>query len=144
MQTQFIKVIIRMPFNRTLDRLQRELTQEGFEITGRTNFHEAATAPVKATQKRYTVLTLYHPLFYNELMAASPFDGIILPCFVSIVEMHPGETAIIPVNPTQGILENIQSSQLHRLSNEISIRIERAIRMMEKDQYLIPRSDNIQ
>jgi uncharacterized protein (DUF302 family) len=134
MQTQFIKIIIRMPFNTTLDRLQRELVQEGFEITGKTNFHEASTVPVQAKQKRYTVLTLYHPLLYNEMMAASPFDGIVLPCFVTVVEMHHEETAIIPVNPTHGILENIQSSQLHQLSSEVSIRIERAIRRMEKDQ----------
>jgi uncharacterized protein (DUF302 family) len=134
MQTQFIKIIIRMPFNPTLDRLQRELVQEGFEITGKTNFHEAATVPVQAKQKRYTVLTLYHPLLYNEMMAASPFDGIVLPCFVTVVEMHRDETSIVPVNPTHGILENIQSSQLHRLSSEVSIRIERAIRRMEKDQ----------
>jgi hypothetical protein len=55
MQTQFIKIIIRMPFNTTLDRLQRELVQEGFEITGKTNFHEATTVPVQANQKRHNI-----------------------------------------------------------------------------------------
>jgi hypothetical protein len=72
------------------------------------------------------------------MMAASPFDGIVLPCFVTVVEMHREETAIIPVNPTHGILENIQSSQLHRLSSEVSIRIEQEIRRMEKDQRRPP------
>jgi uncharacterized protein (DUF302 family) len=143
MQTQFIKVIIRMPFESTIDRLQHELVQGGFKITGRTNFHEAPTAPVQANQKKYTVLTLYHPVLYNEMMAASPFDGIILPCFVTVVEMHRDETALIPVNPTHGILESIQSPQLHRLSSEVSIRIERAIRMMEKDQPRVAGSFNI-
>jgi uncharacterized protein (DUF302 family) len=138
METKLVKVIIRMPFDTAIARLQRELANEGFEITGLTDFQHAATISVQITSNKYTVLTLYHPQLYKDLMALSPFEGVILPCFITVAEVHPEETAIVPFNATLDIIHGIQSPQLMHLTAEVSTRIDRAIRVMEKDQHWSP------
>jgi uncharacterized protein (DUF302 family) len=138
MENEFVKIIIRIPFDRALARLQQEVAQEGFEVPGITNFQRGNAMPVQVTSDKYTVITLYHPLMYKEMMELSPFEGIILPCFVSVVEVHPEETAIVLFNATRNILEGIHSPQLIRLAEEVSHRIDRAIRIIGKDTQWAP------
>lgn len=134
METQFKKTIIRSPFDVALGKLQRELAQQGFEITGTTNFQQVSVAPVSIASHKHTVLTIHQPFLYQQMMFHSPFDGVILPCMVSVIEVHAEETAIVPCNVTAIILTGIQSVELVRLALEVTDRLEKSIHEIEKDQ----------
>jgi hypothetical protein len=68
----------------------------------------------------------------------SPFEGIILPCVVSVIETYPGETALVPYNATEVIVQGIQSPSLLNLATETSKRLARAIQLLEKEQIGTP------
>lgn len=64
----------------------------------------------------------------------SPFEGIILPCLISVIETHPGEAALVPYNATEFIVREIQNPSLQNLAAEVTRRLNLAIHALEKEQ----------
>jgi uncharacterized protein (DUF302 family) len=138
MENYIRKVVVRMTFETALERLKHELVQQGFEVTGLTDYHHSMKSPVQVTPGKYTVLTFYHPMLYQAMMRLSPFEGIILPCYVTVVESHPAETAIVPFNVTKEIVAEIRHPELNMLAAEVSERVDRAVEMLQNDPSWAP------
>jgi uncharacterized protein (DUF302 family) len=138
MGNHFRKVVIRMTFDAALERLKYELGQQGFDVTGVTDYHHSINIPIQVTPGRYTVLTVFHPALYQAMMHQSPFEGTILPCYLSVVESHPAETSIVPFNVTQQIVAAIPDADLNMFAAEVSTRIDRAVAMLQNDQSWAP------
>jgi len=127
-----------MAFDAALERVKHELAQEGFDVTGVTDYHHSVNIPIQVNPGRYTVLTLFHPALYQAMMHQSPFEGTILPCFLSVVESHPAETSVVPFNVTQHIVSEIPDPDLNMFAAEVSARIDRAVGMLQNDQSWAP------
>lgn len=131
---QFKKTVIRMSFAAVLDQLKKALRREGFELGGVMEFQHRDEHDTKRTYSQYQVLSVYNPFLSSEMVKISPFEGIILPCFVSVIEIVPGEIALVPVNTTEAIVRDIHSPSLQNLAEETTRRLTKAIHALEKEQ----------
>jgi uncharacterized protein (DUF302 family) len=123
-----------MAFETVLDQLRNELYKEGFEVGGITDFQNPNNPKEGVTLGKFVVLAVYDPYLYKEMMKLSPFEGIVLPCSISMIELYPGEIAIVPYNPTEQILQGIENPSLLNLATEVSKRMGLAIHALEKEQ----------
>lgn len=138
MENHFKKSVVRMPFDAVLDQLKDELRKEGFELDGISDFQQTARKEYSGKIARYNILAVHDPFLYNEMMRISPYDGIILPCLISVIETNPGETAVVPHNPTEMIVREIQSPSLQNLAAEVTRRLALAIKALGHDQTVNP------
>lgn len=120
--------VIRMSFESVLDQLRTELVKEGFEISGITDFQKLRSAG------RYNILSVYHSFLYKEMLTIAPKEGTVLPCLISVVEIYPGESMLVPFNAAEVACEGSQNSLLQALATEVTKRVEVAIHALEKKQ----------
>lgn len=127
------KMVVRLPFETVLDQLKTELHNDGFEIGGITDFHNAASRfPV--THVKHKVLAIYHGFLHKEMLLLAPFAGLVLPCSVSVIEWYPGETAIVPYNATEHIAREMSLHSLENIAREVSRRLDDVIQTLENAQ----------
>jgi uncharacterized protein (DUF302 family) len=136
MNFQYGYTVMRMSFESVLDQLRTELVKEGFEISGVTDFQKLQSANGDSTG-RYTILSVYHSLLYKEMFTIAPREGTILPCLISVVEIYPGETMLVPFNVTEVACADNQNSLLQPLAREVTRRVEMAIHALEKNKPVI-------
>lgn len=127
-----------MAFEAVLEQLKNELYKEGFEIGGITDFQQPLNGHTGVTTAKYKVLAVYNPFLFKEMLMLSPFQGLILPCYVSIMELYPGETAVVPYNVTAQTIRGIQNPSLENLAAEVTRRLELAIHALEREQSTNP------
>jgi uncharacterized protein (DUF302 family) len=133
MTNHFKKSIIRVSFESLVDQLKAELDKEGFEISGTTDFQQVFMDKLSIHFKKYKVLAAHIPHLYQEMMLLASIEGIVLPCNITIVELYPGEVAIVPVNPTELIVSDIQNASLQNLAGEVSRRLALAIHELGRE-----------
>ena len=138
MDNHFRKTVLRLPFEMVLGQLRSELYREGFEVSSVIDLRVPHSDPDGISSRKYKIMVAYHPFLYTEMKRFSPFEGIILPCVISIIETYPGETAVVPYNATESIAQEIQSPSLQNLATEATKRLRRAIQMLEKEQIGTP------
>jgi hypothetical protein len=68
------------------------------------------------------------------MLTIAPREGTILPCLISVVEIYPGETMLVPFNVTEVACADNQNSLLQPLATEVTRRVEMAIHALEKKQ----------
>ena len=126
---QVNKTVGRLPFESVLELLKRELCNDGFEVGGITDFQNSSFGS-KVTYGKYKILSTYHPFLYKEMMMVSPAEGAVLPCTISIVELYPGETAVIHFNPTENIAREMSLLSLENLAHEVGKRVDNVIHFL--------------
>lgn len=127
-----------MAFEAVVEQLKNELYKEGFEIGGTTDFQQPLKGHNGVTTGKYKVLAVYNPFLYKEMLMLAPFQGLILPCNVSVIELYPGETALVPYNVTAQTVRGIQNPSLENLVAEVTRRLELAIHALEREQSTNP------
>jgi uncharacterized protein (DUF302 family) len=130
--------VVKNSFNSLILQLSEALKNEGFSLGGQTNLSTGVVNKNGVYISNHAVLSAYVPFLYDEMMALAPFEGIILPCLISVIELHPGEIGIVPINPTQSIVAGIDSPSLQNISEEVSRRLERAILAIQQNQTGTP------
>ena len=136
MDNHFKKTVIRMSFEAVLDQLKCELYKEGFEPGAIIDLQPFPSTQEGVSSRKYKVMSVYNPILYSEMMAFSPYEGIILSCFISIIETCPGQVTLVPYNATQVIAQAIQCATLQKLADEVTRRLERVVQTLEKSQTL--------
>jgi uncharacterized protein (DUF302 family) len=138
MDNHFRKTVLRLPFETVLAHLRSELYREGFEVSSVIDLQIPHSDAYGVSSRKYKLMVVYHPFLYSEMRRFSPFEGLILPCIISLIETYPGETGLVPYNPTESIVQGIQSPSLLNLATETTKRMTRAIQSMEKEQIGTP------
>jgi uncharacterized protein (DUF302 family) len=138
MDNHFRKTVLRLPFETVLAHLRTELYREGFEVSSVIDLQVPHSDSFGISSRKYRIMVAYHPFLCSEMRRFSPFEGIILPCVISVIETYPGETALVPYNATEVIVQGIQSPSLLNLATETSKRLARAIQLLEKEQIGTP------
>lgn len=129
--------VVRLPFEDVLDMLKEKLRDDGFEIGGTTDFQNPLTA-CKVTNRKHKVLSVYYPFLYREMMMLATVEGMVLPCMISLVELYPGETLVVPYNPTESIAREMSFHYLENLSHEVGKRLQVILRALETGQKKDP------
>lgn len=130
------KTEVQMSFEAVLHELVTSLQQEGFVISGITNFHEF-DAMSEIAHGKYKVLSIYLPALYKELMMLCPYEGAILPCYVSIIETYPGQISVVPYSPSGGIIE-MQNGSFQSLRAEVARKLDLAVSALKTKQVKDP------
>jgi uncharacterized protein (DUF302 family) len=138
MENYFRKTVIRKSFDTVLNELKTELFKEGFEIGGVTDFQQIAGMQGTISSGKYKILAVYNPYLYKEIIRLSPFEGVVLPGFISVIETYPGEVSVVPYNTTQAIVKGIQNPTLQNLTDELSRRLDLVIHALEAEQTGTP------
>lgn len=133
MISQSNKTVLRLPFESALDVLKRQLHGEGFEVGGMTDFHGPG-AGMSITNGKYKIVDVYHPSLYKEMLMLSTFDGTVLPCVLSVIELYPGETAVIPYYATEHIARQMSFFALESLAMQVSKKIDDVIHALVSAQ----------
>ena len=107
-------------------------TNEGFTLSGITDFQQEFEAKLGIHFKKYKILWVHVPYLSEQMLSFEPLEGVVLPCNITLLELHPGEIEIVPVNPTELIARNTQNASLQNMAEEVSRRLEIAIHTLER------------
>lgn len=127
MNTFIEKTFIRVPFETLASSLIQALHKDGFCHVEIPDYENNTNDQVLNHVNKKMIFCVYNSLLYKEMVVISPVDGIVLPCYVSVIETYPGETAVIPFNPTQLIAKDMQNAPLRNLADEVSRRLNKVI-----------------
>jgi uncharacterized protein (DUF302 family) len=134
MNSYFKKTVVKDSFESLVHQLENALQSEGFTLCGKTDFSHASDKEAAISNGKHQILTAYIPFLYKEMLSLSPFEGIILPCMITVIETHPGVIAVVPFNPTESVIREIHSPSLQNLSGEITRRLELAVQAIRHEE----------
>jgi uncharacterized protein (DUF302 family) len=133
MARSFKKTIVKTSLESLIIQLKGELAKEGFTLTAVTDFQQEFQDRLGTHFKKYKILSVHVPYLSQQMLSFQPLEGVVLPCSITIIETHPGEVEIIPVNVTELISHDMQDSSLQNLAVEVSKRLERAIDNLQRE-----------
>lgn len=123
MNTLIERTLIRAPFENLVSSLTLALNEERFRYIEIPDFQHNITDKVLSRINKTTLFCVYNSVLYKEMVTISPREGIILPCYVSVIETSSGETTVISFNPIQLIAKDMQNPPLCYLADEVSRRL---------------------
>lgn len=129
----FKKTIVKIAMEALVEQLKGELAKEGFTITGVTDFQQEFQDKLGTHFKKYKILAVHVPYLSQQMLSFEPLEGVVLPCSVTLIEIHPGEVELIPVNSTALIARDMQDASLQNLAEEVSRRLDRVIKSLERE-----------
>lgn len=133
MENQFREAIMRKPLDAVMADLQAELHKQGFQIVAATDFVPTdLDVYLNPPRQVYKVLSVIIPFLYDQMLKVAPFDGIVVPCAMTVIE-RPGEVALIPLNPMEYIAAGFQNPSFHDLSAGVSRRLGLVIHALEQE-----------
>ena len=138
MINHFRKTTIKISFDTLVDQLKNILVREGFVITGVTDYQQQFMDRMNIHFRKHVILTVDIPLLAYEMLSIAPFEGMVLPCNITMAERYPGEVEIVPVNPTALLVMGIQDASLQNLAEQFSQKLERVIRSLERESNNMP------
>ena len=137
MYKHFKKTVVRGAFETVLDQLKSELLNDGFEVGGITDFHNPRSR-CQVTHTKHKVLSVHNGVLYKEMILMSPFAGIVFPCVVSVMELYPGEIAILPFNATEYLAREMSLESIEHLAKQVGRKLDGVIHILEKSQNKDP------
>jgi uncharacterized protein (DUF302 family) len=88
--------------------------------------------------KKYKILNVHMPYLSQQMLTFALHDGVVLPCSITVIEVHPGEVEIIPANPTALIARNLSDASLQNLAEEVTRRMDLVIQSLERSPMSTP------
>lgn len=128
----FRKTLFHLSFDTLLDKLIWELYKEGFTIINSADIGKILKAHRKDCEKRYELLNVIIPHLYCEMLCEAPFDGLLLPCNISMIEIGNNNIELIAINPSEIIADTIDGPTFKNLTFEISRRLNSAINLLSQ------------
>lgn len=138
MISHFRKTSIKISFDTLVDQMKSALDREGFVVSGETDFQQQFQDRLNIHFRKHVILTVYIPVLIFDMLSIAPFDGMILPCSVTMTERYPGEVEIIPVNPTALLVMVTQDDSLQNLAEQMSRRLDLVIHSLERESTNTP------
>jgi uncharacterized protein (DUF302 family) len=88
-----------LAFEQVIPAVVEELQHEGFEIVGQLDVREELQRSLQADFRRYTILTVWHPVLALDALRESLDVGVEVPINVAIYELADEETGITVAEP---------------------------------------------
>lgn len=138
MTGSFYKTTVKGSFETLVTQLKIALDKEGFAVCGVADFQRAFSVEPTLQFKKYQILSVYIPHLFHEMVMLAPFEGMVVPCNISVIESYPGSIELIPVNPIEIIVRGIQSPSVQNLAEEVSRRMDIVLRALEHESTNTP------
>ena len=138
MMSLFNKTFVRISFEDLIIQLKEALEKEGFVVTGILDFQQDLQENLGGHVKKYKILNVHMPYLSQQMLTFALHDGVVLPCSITVIEVHPGEVEIIPANPTALIARNLSDASLQNLAEEVTRRMDVVIQSLERSPMNTP------
>ena len=131
--------IVRLPIDTVMDELQQRLTECGFEVSMVIDLQNTLRKTMDLHFRKYYVLSMFVPAQFHEMLAMSTENpGLVLPCQITVIETYPGETELIPFNPTEILTREMRESSLHVMAREVDEKLNECIRSLRAPHQINP------
>jgi len=134
----FNKTFVRISFEALMAQLKDELKKEGFVVSGILDFQQDLQDNLGGYVKKYNILNVHMPYLSQQMLTFALYDGVVLPCSITVIEIRPGEVEIIPANPTALIARNLSDASLQNLAEEVTRRMDLVIQSLERSPMNMP------
>lgn len=114
----FSKTNIRISFHTLMDGLTASLLKSGFVICGVVDFQKEYMDALNEHHHQYKIITVDLPRISTQMISRYPYDGVILPICISVIEVYPGDVSIVWVNPTELLAIKIKDDHLLHLAKQ--------------------------
>jgi uncharacterized protein (DUF302 family) len=93
------EVLLKSPYDQSLERVIAALKAEGFGVLTRINIHDAFKEKLGVDFRPYTILGACNPPLAYKALSSRPDAGLLLPCNVIVEETAEGGTLVRIVDP---------------------------------------------
>jgi uncharacterized protein (DUF302 family) len=93
------EVLLKSPYNQSLERVIAALKAEGFGVLSRINIHDAFKEKLGVDFRPYTILGACNPPLAHKALSSRPDAGLLLPCNVIVEATAEGTTLVRIVDP---------------------------------------------
>lgn len=138
MKAALQKITLRLSFEVAVERLLQKLASEGFIVTGFSDFQKGFFKPNEDKLGKYKVFSVYIPSLFKAILLSKPDEGLVIPCSVSVIEMHPGEIIIVPFNAIEMAAIHLSDSLLLHFASEVTKRLSLVIQALEEPKLSSP------
>ena len=93
------EVVLRTPYQQSLDRVIAALKTEGFGVLTRIDVHDAFKEKLGVDFRQYSILGACNPPLAYKALSSRPDAGLMLPCNVIVEETADGGTLVRIIDP---------------------------------------------
>lgn len=121
----YISKKINLGFEETLEKVEKELKEEGFGILTEIDVQATLKKKLDVDFKKYKILGACNPPLAHRALTTEDKIGVLLPCNV-IVEETDNQVEVAAVNPMDA-MSIVKNESLARIAEEVTIRLQKVI-----------------
>ncbi len=119
--------VVDMPFEQTIEKVTRELKEEGFGILTEIDVKATLKKKLDVDFRNYKILGTCNPPFAYKALQAESMIGAMLPCNVIVQDdEEPGKTRIAAVDPIAS-MQAIQNPGLGEIAETVQQKLKLVI-----------------
>jgi len=113
----FNKIVNDLSFEEVLERIEKELANEDFDIVSKVDFKNTFSEKLNIEFPEYTVLGACNAKFAHDAVTAEMFLGLMLPCNVLVKRLDTNNIEVAIVDPVASlsIFENKEVEKVAHL-----------------------------
>lgn len=119
------KKVVNFSFEETLNRVEEELSKEGFGILTRIDVKETLKKKLGVKFPKYVILGACNPPNARKSLELEQEIGLLLPCNVIVYE--DGEETLVSVIKPTVMLSIVENKELDPIAEEIEAKLKRAL-----------------
>lgn len=130
--------LIRISFEALVDELGAALRREGFAFREAADFQREFLDHLNAHFPKYKVFAAHSPRLTHQMLAMGALPGIVVPCYICVVENYPGTVEVALVNPSAFFAGDADDPLLHNLAIDQGMKLQAVITSLEHDSGVVP------
>ena len=124
-----IKKEIDEPMDQVINKLQEDLSEEGFGVLTEIDLKETFKSKLDKDFKKYKIMGACNPNFAYEGFQSEDDLGLLLPCNFVVYENDNNKTTVAAIDPVK-LLSLSENNEINELGKEIKQRFEKVIKNM--------------
>ena len=121
-----IKKEIDEPMDQVINRLQEDLSEEGFGVLTEIDLKETFKNKLDKDFKKYKIMGACNPNFAYEGFQSEDDLGLLLPCNFVVYENDNNKTTVAAIDPVK-LLSLSENNEINELGKKIKQRFEKVI-----------------
>jgi uncharacterized protein (DUF302 family) len=127
------RVELDWPYDRTLERITRELGKQGFGVLTEIDIQAKLKEKIGADFRRYTILGACNPPLAHRALQSELEVGVLLPCNVIVYETEDGGSGVAAMDPLAAMSMVSDNKDLAAVAKDADERLQAALGALESD-----------
>lgn len=119
------KKIIKLPYNKAVERVKEELAKEGFGVLTEIDVKATLKKKLDVDFDKYIILGTCNPPYAHKALLAERDIGLMLPCNVIVYE-YEGRTIVSIILPTVA-MSMIKNGELGTIAKKIEEKLKKVV-----------------